>query len=702
MTFDMQEQFGDKGYRYNFVVHRDTDNPHIHVIVNNYNIEPDGPKLRLNQPELFELRTKFAEKLSELGLVQTATLKRDRETARLELKKDKALESTVSNWLQSKIKTASLDPKDYRDRKAQYHAIQKALETVKATGRETEASIQARDDLRQMAHSLSIVDRYKNERSAFRANKELMSEKGEYSDLVKSIKSGKVVEPRDKTKEAKKLGWQARKMAFDLAEGELATRSNNALNDKQKKTLQKDFDKRMSQLKPYLAKGSIEKIRFITAQKSYPDNEKTADLARSIKKLDRSVPNLEEKQKAGELTEKQSKRVASDLFKAQKNIESNELSGWRRKDLSKGLKDQEKALSKIVDLDKLRRQWENGQSLTERLDQFKTKAVVFKENQSAMNREDRAKGLDRLQREGKDIEVKANREAYDPKQRVTISKSAQAVAKGLSGLRSEETVKVEKECTSISRGIVNLGKKLEQQQTANDKGSAFQGERLGIRYIRFEAAAKGLNESSYDQERLLRAAEEQKAKLTGLVDLDKCANQVKVIDKVASENQQLSAKVSNITPDLSERRQVNVAVEAISAAQKRDDFEKLPSVEKRSFASERNKAALDVDKAISPAAREKVQQYFSIDKEIKDISRFSENIQAKYKEPTRENRAARKKAEFVVNKKLEGVLDKMNKAELPRRAEGRLNKLMEKDRGLSKAPAIQNHLSRSAGREIGL
>jgi hypothetical protein len=31
------QQFGQLGYEYKLVLHRDTDNPHVHIVLNNYN-----------------------------------------------------------------------------------------------------------------------------------------------------------------------------------------------------------------------------------------------------------------------------------------------------------------------------------------------------------------------------------------------------------------------------------------------------------------------------------------------------------------------------------------------------------------------------------------------------------------------------------------------------------------------------------------
>jgi hypothetical protein len=74
----LREQIDAKGYDYKFAVHRDGGKPHVHAIIKNKHREPGGPKLRLNPPELLELRQGFAQKLNALGIEQVATLRRDR------------------------------------------------------------------------------------------------------------------------------------------------------------------------------------------------------------------------------------------------------------------------------------------------------------------------------------------------------------------------------------------------------------------------------------------------------------------------------------------------------------------------------------------------------------------------------------------------------------------------------------------------
>lgn len=73
----LKKEFGDLGYQYIFVVHKDTEYPHVHVVMKNKN-NMLKKKLRIGKAELFELRKEFAKALNEQGLEAISTLRRDR------------------------------------------------------------------------------------------------------------------------------------------------------------------------------------------------------------------------------------------------------------------------------------------------------------------------------------------------------------------------------------------------------------------------------------------------------------------------------------------------------------------------------------------------------------------------------------------------------------------------------------------------
>lgn len=85
------------GYDYVMALHTDSDHPHVHIIVNNYPLEKSKGKLRLNQPELFDMRMAFAEGMTKFGIEHHATFQRDRIATRTErLRRDVVLHKSKS------------------------------------------------------------------------------------------------------------------------------------------------------------------------------------------------------------------------------------------------------------------------------------------------------------------------------------------------------------------------------------------------------------------------------------------------------------------------------------------------------------------------------------------------------------------------------------------------------------------------------
>lgn len=101
----LQKQFGELGYEYVFVMHRDTEHPHVHVVVKNQNREL-GNKLRLGPKELFHLRTEFANELKEQGIEHVATLRRDRHQVLEKVASGIERLKQGEKWYRRKLETA--------------------------------------------------------------------------------------------------------------------------------------------------------------------------------------------------------------------------------------------------------------------------------------------------------------------------------------------------------------------------------------------------------------------------------------------------------------------------------------------------------------------------------------------------------------------------------------------------------------------
>jgi hypothetical protein len=105
----LKERFGDDGFRYVFVIHNDTNKPHAHILVNNFNLET-GKKLAIDKEWLMESRLIAKRHLDNHNLKQDATSKKDRiaiSLSKTDLEKDY---SKIKNWFNSKLLTNAKNP----------------------------------------------------------------------------------------------------------------------------------------------------------------------------------------------------------------------------------------------------------------------------------------------------------------------------------------------------------------------------------------------------------------------------------------------------------------------------------------------------------------------------------------------------------------------------------------------------------------
>lgn len=127
----LDEALGERGHDYILVLHKDTPNPHVHVVINNYNREKEGPKLRLNKPELFELRSHFAEQLRENGIEQQATMRKDRPPLLEHIAKGTAQLTERDTLYQAKMKQAAPSVDAFAHRRSMSKAVTRMREEVK-------------------------------------------------------------------------------------------------------------------------------------------------------------------------------------------------------------------------------------------------------------------------------------------------------------------------------------------------------------------------------------------------------------------------------------------------------------------------------------------------------------------------------------------------------------------------------------------
>lgn len=189
----LQEQLAAKGYDFIMVLHRDTDRPHVHVVVNNYNRDLERRKLRLNPPELFELRAVFAERLQALGIEQAATLRRDRPQTLDQVRRGMAELKERGTWLQAKMRQAAPSVDALKEREALAKKATRLREEIKrATGPLTQERKEHMQAVREL--SAALVDRGADLQKQISATiKKLEKEHGQVRAFAQDLRGGRDV-----------------------------------------------------------------------------------------------------------------------------------------------------------------------------------------------------------------------------------------------------------------------------------------------------------------------------------------------------------------------------------------------------------------------------------------------------------------------------------------------------------------------------
>lgn len=125
-----QKHFGDRGYKFVLALHEEGGKAHVHVVVANKH-RGKGPKLRLNPPELLELRTDLAKEMSSLGLEHVATLRKDRPNVIDLVQKGIERIEKKENMFQRRLRSASPSVDAFQHKKNVARNIVHLRQTVK-------------------------------------------------------------------------------------------------------------------------------------------------------------------------------------------------------------------------------------------------------------------------------------------------------------------------------------------------------------------------------------------------------------------------------------------------------------------------------------------------------------------------------------------------------------------------------------------
>lgn len=172
----LDERFGQEGFRYIFVQHNDTDKPHIHIMVNNNNLET-GKKLRIDVDWHYESRLMAKEYLKNYGIEQSATFKKDRDIVKQKEQDFIKRDIEVKNWLDAKLKSASHNNRHFHHLQDQFSVIQ-ALKSNKQESERftTQEQIELNQKLKNLKSDIALYERFSSRTEANQAVAKMIKE----------------------------------------------------------------------------------------------------------------------------------------------------------------------------------------------------------------------------------------------------------------------------------------------------------------------------------------------------------------------------------------------------------------------------------------------------------------------------------------------------------------------------------------------
>jgi len=256
----MRQEFGDKGYDYVMVMHRDSENPHVHVLINNYNREKDRPKLRINKPELFAVRQELASGLQKRGIEVAATLRKDRLETLKDIDKGIEYLHKKETVFMSKIEKAAGSTDAFKHRKYQLqsiHNLERKVKdsTVPLTG-ERKAYLK---DLKDLKKSIMKDDNAQFKTKVSMTIKKLQYDTQEFGDHLKELETPQIkpLSRVAKILRKKAMSRYATNLQIDIKNAQKQIKNNNTMSKSDRKesvNVLKNMNKQLEKMNKQLSK----------------------------------------------------------------------------------------------------------------------------------------------------------------------------------------------------------------------------------------------------------------------------------------------------------------------------------------------------------------------------------------------------------------------------------------------------------------
>lgn len=276
------ERFGDEGFRYTFVVHNDTDKPHVHILVNNNNLETQK-KLRIDVNWHYESRLMAKEHLKNHGINQEATFKKDRQIMRDKEKSFEQSEALVNNWFEAKLKNSSHNDKHYEHMKRQFDVIQSIKSEMKQSDRfTTQQQVELSDRVKELRQDIALYDSFTNRTETNRAVHKLIKDINPPSKTLKE--SVGLANKKDLIRKAQQESKYKRQLYFQAKE---LVKAQSILDSSQVSSAEKRAtNKLINERKKFLESKGIDVKKLELDQRvSLSDNDKFKGAYREANKV---------------------------------------------------------------------------------------------------------------------------------------------------------------------------------------------------------------------------------------------------------------------------------------------------------------------------------------------------------------------------------------------------------------------------------
>ncbi|PML45586.1 hypothetical protein BCT75_04175 [Vibrio lentus] len=250
----LAERFAEEGFRYVFVQHNDTDKPHVHVMVNNNNLETNK-KLRISVDWHYESRLMFKEHLKNNGINQEATFKKERQMMKEKERSFEKLDQEVTHWFDAKLKQVSQNDKHLEHLKRQFSIVQELKKEMQQSERfSTQKQLELSERVKTLRGDIVLHDRFTSRTEANKAVHSMIKEiDPPRQTLLKAVERNDQKNEQAQTSNEKKYQRQLYFHAKELVKAEAILKSTSHTSSDKKEAL-----KQIKVRKAFLASKGID------------------------------------------------------------------------------------------------------------------------------------------------------------------------------------------------------------------------------------------------------------------------------------------------------------------------------------------------------------------------------------------------------------------------------------------------------------